>query len=139
MPILEYERMGNYKRLRRTLMEVTAKARSAPDSSRLNDDNGRRAKARDGTGTASQALLHGYATAQYPVHSRRTLDRFANNLLNSTDTEDNYQVVWRWGAKSKAHRGNGDRAIVVVDQLWLWILEDGKKPIAGSATWDAGR
>lgn len=102
----------------------------------------------------SSALIDGYLNSEWPVHCRRTLDQYSYHMLDTTKTRDLDQVVYKWTkAEQKRRRdkqdsgqrpgSNGsdyetlynrhfkvslkakDRPIVMVDQLWLWILPDG--------------
>lgn len=61
--------------------------------------------------------------ADKPLHSRRTLDQFSYYMLKSTERRDNDQVVYRWVDKQMG--SNSSRPILMVDQLWLWVLPDG--------------
>lgn len=53
------------------------------------------------------------------LHIRRTLDQSYFLNLNDTSQRDQDQVVYR----ATQGRGNLPR-IVMVDQLWLWILDE---------------
>jgi hypothetical protein len=57
-----------------------------------------------------------------PLHVRRTLDQYYFSTLEETSARDRDQVVYR---ETRAGRGIQSRArVVMVDQLWLWILDD---------------
>lgn len=86
---------------------------------------------------------------QLPLHCRRTLDQFTYHMLEDTERRDVSQVMFRW-AKREAQRrserelqkGETDRLqlrppktnasldskdklpLLMIDQLWLWVLED---------------
>ncbi|ROW09329.1 hypothetical protein VPNG_05850 [Cytospora leucostoma] len=74
-------------------------------------------------------LRHGLATkdsnSESPLHVRRTLDQVY--FVNSKDTteRDKDQVVYRATRKPFKDAGHGDATrIMMVHQLWLWILDD---------------
>ncbi|KAI1357706.1 hypothetical protein F5Y08DRAFT_351866 [Xylaria arbuscula] len=99
-----------------------------------------------------KVLLRKYLPQDAPIHPRRTLDQAFYWTLNSTSKRDRDQVVYRGTTvadkdfhyydqennKWPDHNGLGNRVcetcrtnirkvsrIVMVDQLWMWIL-DGK-------------
>ena len=55
-----------------------------------------------------------------PLHIRRTLHQFYYETMEDTEVRDGSQVVSRY-AKERGMRPN----ILMVDQLWLWILNAG--------------
>ncbi|KAK0641789.1 hypothetical protein B0T16DRAFT_220794 [Cercophora newfieldiana] len=62
------------------------------------------------------------------LHHRRTLDQFYYAGLQDTATRDAGQTVSKWtGASSMSTNGRdqaeSDSLVVMVDQLWLWILD----------------
>jgi len=73
-------------------------------------------------------LLAGYLDPKEgkPVHCRRTLDQFSYSMLKSTERRDKSQVAYRWAKTFEPHYDAKDRPIIMVDQLWLWVLHDGK-------------
>ncbi|KAK0710321.1 hypothetical protein B0T26DRAFT_654471 [Lasiosphaeria miniovina] len=110
-------------------------------------------------------VVEAYLKSERPVHCRRTLDQYCYYMLDTTETRDRDQVVYKWARKQhqRASRdidtGSSDarethhwplksevldgttipggmeddhehfkaklRPIIMVDQLWLWILPDG--------------
>jgi hypothetical protein len=57
-----------------------------------------------------------------PLHVRRTLDQYYFSTLEETSARDKDQVVYR---ETQYGQGIQSRArVVMVDQLWLWILDD---------------
>jgi hypothetical protein len=60
-----------------------------------------------------------------PMHPRRTLDQYYFSTLKDTTSRDKDQVVYRGTKKEKSDWEHEPR-IVMVDQLWLWILDDSK-------------
>ncbi|KAI0185285.1 hypothetical protein EV127DRAFT_515449 [Xylaria flabelliformis] len=62
-------------------------------------------------------LLRKSISAKAPLHARRTLDQYYFPTLEDTSVRDRDQVVYR-GTKY------GSPRVVMVDQLWLWIMND---------------
>lgn len=54
---------------------------------------------------------------------RRSLDDYFFTHLQSSGTKDTGQVLWR---HFKAYHPQQDPKIFMVDQLWMWILDDSK-------------
>jgi hypothetical protein len=122
MPVLGYDTYGNRKRLALAFEKAATAAETAPQLPRK-------------PWTTEEAELLGYPAAQDPVHShrcqvhfRRTLDRFGYSMLSSTETRDRDQVSYRWAANGIGglRLKRSARPIIMVDQLWLWMLKDGK-------------
>ena len=108
MPILGFETHRNRKYLTRAI-------KGEPNG----DDEGH-----------SSLLLRGYlhdekAKNLKPIHCRRTLDQFSYYMLDSTESRDRDQVMYRWAKKWREKAPAKDRPILMVDQLWLWVLNDG--------------
>lgn len=65
------------------------------------------------------------------LHHRRTLDQFYYSGLEDTRARDAGQTVSKWTGTSTIDK-NGrreavdDSLVVMVDQLWVWVLDDGK-------------
>ncbi|KAK0622068.1 hypothetical protein B0T17DRAFT_494506 [Bombardia bombarda] len=83
-----------------------------------------------------EQLMVKYLHAQPPLHPRRTLDQSYYGALKNTGTRDRDQVVFR-GTTPEPHDCAGPDTcsqcnedirkvprIVMVDQLWLWILDE---------------
>ncbi len=83
-------------------------------------------------------LLDGYLNSEQvkPVHCRRTLDQFSYYMLKSTEVRDKGQVTYRWAKKGEWPPAPKDRPIVMIDQLWLWVLHDGTVITSSPSTWD---
>lgn len=85
-----------------------------------------------------QELLKAYLHHDPPFHPRRTLDQSYYWTLKTTKKRDRDQVVYRGTAAEKKFRHDGAQCepgceqcladirkvprVVMVDQLWLWIL-----------------
>jgi hypothetical protein len=61
------------------------------------------------------------------LHESRTLDQFYYHSLENTTQRDEDQVVTRYINKIKKEtplNSNGETAILRVDQVWLWVIDD---------------
>lgn len=76
---------------------------------------------------ADEQLLRGYIKEDPPLHIRRTLDQYYFATLDDTSQRDKDQVVYRGTKAGQSHHSHGTR-VVMVDQLWLWILDDSSSP-----------
>jgi hypothetical protein len=65
-------------------------------------------------------MLREFVHHNPPLHVRRTLDQFYFHTLEDTRARDCDQVVHR-GTRTAL---DGTTRIIMVDQLWLWILDD---------------
>ncbi|PVH71693.1 hypothetical protein DL98DRAFT_93576 [Cadophora sp. DSE1049] len=84
-------------------------------------------------------LLQAYLRkeSQSPMHCRRTLDQFSYYMLDTTESRDRDQVIYRWGRKKlKKEKKTGDAPLLMVDQLWFWVLQDGTLITSFPNTWD---
>lgn len=71
--------------------------------------------------------LHPHGNQTPPLHGRRTLDQSYYWKLENTERRDEDQVVYR-GTRA----GNSiyrTTRVIMVDQLWLYILDDSKRSI----------
>ena len=76
------------------------------------------------TEEADETLLRRYLKSERPVHMRRTLDQSYYWTLKDTERRDRDQVVYR--ATNKHDQIPRLPRVVMVDQLWLWILDGSK-------------
>lgn len=84
----------------------------------------RDAKADTVLGDKDSALIKGYISSSTgPLHCRRTLDQYSYYMLETTERRDKDQVVYRWA--KKLGKPKKEVPILMVDQLWLWVLPDG--------------
>jgi hypothetical protein len=85
-----------------------------------------------------EELMMEYLHADPPLHPRRTLDQAYYGALRSTHARDRDQVVYR-GTTPQPHECAGmgtcpqcnedirkTPRIIMVDQLWIWILDESK-------------
>jgi len=77
-------------------------------------------------GALHDLLLKGYLKSALgdvpPLQARRTLDQYFYTHLGSTAKRDVDQVVLRYTSKY----AGVEPKIFMVDQLWLWLLDDGE-------------
>jgi hypothetical protein len=69
---------------------------------------------------ADERLLRDHLHQTPPLHIRRTLDQSYFWTLEDTTSRDKDQVVYRGTKGGK----NWNARVVMVDQLWLWILDE---------------
>lgn len=85
-------------------------------------------------------LIWKFLGSEPPIHLRRTLDQFGYPNLRSTAARDDDQMLWKRTRKSinlKDEIGDSarlesdssvpdvfeDGKVLMVDQLWLWVLD----------------
>jgi len=101
----------------------------APDG--IPASEGRPASSDSSQSDKDSLLLRGYlypGEGTMPLHSRRTLDQYSYYMLKSTERRDRDQVVYRWVDKKRKEGelpSGTPTPILMVDQLWLWVLPDG--------------
>ena len=81
---------------------------------------------------ADWRLIGDHLCTQSPLHVRRTLEQYSCWTAEETLQRDRQQVVYR-GTK----QGSDPEAIprvVMVDQLWLWILDESEYRYAAKTT-----
>ncbi|KAL2063410.1 hypothetical protein VTL71DRAFT_5215 [Oculimacula yallundae] len=73
--------------------------------------------------TYDEMLIRAHlATSNVSLHVRRTLDQFFYHNID-TESRDQDQVVYRYQLKGKDREDpDVDPKIVMVDQLWMWVL-----------------
>ncbi|KAH7370046.1 hypothetical protein BKA65DRAFT_10708 [Rhexocercosporidium sp. MPI-PUGE-AT-0058] len=68
-----------------------------------------------------------------PMHFRRTLDQYYYYTLPTTEARDKDQVITRYFAKTWP---DDDKLVLMVDQLWLWILDNDTVVTSFPQRWD---
>jgi hypothetical protein len=68
-------------------------------------------------------LLEKFLFYDPPLHIRRTLDQFYYYMEEDTDVRDSDQVISRY---SRRKFPRNPVPIVMVDQLWLWVVNNSK-------------
>lgn len=61
------------------------------------------------------------------LHIRRSLDQYHYHALPDTDWRDKDQLVNRMF--NRPNPPPGKEVVMVVDQLWLWVLQDSKTQV----------
>ncbi|KAM7183911.1 hypothetical protein V8F20_012434 [Naviculisporaceae sp. PSN 640] len=72
---------------------------------------------------ADERLLRDNVNRNPPLHIRRTIDQYYFPTLEDTSLRDKDQVVYRGTRAGRSFHAKNTR-VVMVDQLWLWILDD---------------
>lgn len=72
-------------------------------------------------------ILRDYLLKDPPLHVRRTLDQSYYWKLSNTDDRDQDQVVYR--ATREGKQISRTTRVLMVDQLWMYILDDSKCPL----------
>ncbi|KAI0805326.1 hypothetical protein GGR55DRAFT_656362 [Xylaria sp. FL0064] len=76
-------------------------------------------------------LINAYfARDTHHLHIRRTLDQFYYMSIEDTDVRDTNQVVQRYAVKGLQKFGKKETMsskLIMVDQLWLWMLQNQQK------------
>jgi hypothetical protein len=107
---------------------------SESESTHQRQSHSSRGEVNTGQGTIlSPGMLHRILIQGYlkpgdgdevpPLQIRRTLDHYFYSNLDSTSRRDNDQVIQRYTANFV----DVDPKMFMVDQLWLWVLDDGKR------------
>ena len=124
MPILAYESYEEWRQIftyihgettQRTSIPNPADPETAPNTAAPQIDK-------------DTVLIRGYMFPEdgtRPLHCRRTLDQYSYYMLKSTERRDRDQVVYRWAKRQKRVKVPNQTPILMVDQLWLWVLPDG--------------
>lgn len=122
MPYMHYELTSNRQEMARTMQEV--RQRTIPLRPRANtpDQNAIWAYMRSKSDTRREM----------PLHVRRTLDQFYYDALDSDTPQkpgvpprNEDQVTQRFMKSQKAWCKD-DPLLIMVDQIWMVLLEDGK-------------
>jgi hypothetical protein len=77
---------------------------------------------------ADWRLISDHLCTQSPLHPRRTLEQYYNWTASETGHRDRQQVVYR-----ETRMRNDPEAVarvVMVDQLWMWILDESESDSA---------
>lgn len=88
--------------------------------------------------TSEGSLIKAYLHHRPPLHVRRSLDQFYYLSLKEADirARDRDQVVYNFAKRKlleqKKNTETHDHPIVMVDQLWMWIIGNGKLSRQGS-------
>lgn len=108
-PFLSVELSSNQKRMAKWVQRTT--------HGRFWRDRGPPILDHDQRMPPEKYLINAYLDEYRGLHIRRTLDQSHYSMLPNTTDRDKDQVLHR-------HRDSGPPAVVMVDQLWLWIIDD---------------
>ena len=109
MPILGYER----QKQQQYLSDAVEKSKG-DDASDLDLKN------------KNQMIVTGYMyDSKKPLQCRRTLHQYYYPMFKNTEDKDRNQVSVRWARKHRDEVDEDYYPIIMVDQLWLWVLHDG--------------
>ncbi|KAH6989299.1 hypothetical protein BKA56DRAFT_575472 [Ilyonectria sp. MPI-CAGE-AT-0026] len=115
LPYLNWDTYENFTRLRDTYNVGPEAVSNSPESKREG---------------LQQSVSSKYLNHDPPLHPRRSLDQFYYSSLSDTRERDADQTVSKWtGSQSKIAEDGRDEAerdslIVMVDQLWVWVLNE---------------
>ncbi|KAI1745388.1 hypothetical protein F4680DRAFT_402066 [Xylaria scruposa] len=161
MPIFGFETDENRQKLSMAVKEVSSLSQidSLPfNHESVNEDGLGNGKADE----HNQNLIQAYYTEdEFPLHCRRTLDQFTYHMLHDTALRDTSQVMFKWQKEKEeqeeklGHQSGGREErknklrhqnepsrtltypLLMIDQLWLWILEDEQTVITSFPnTWE---
>ncbi|OJD27330.1 hypothetical protein ACJ73_01282 [Blastomyces percursus] len=116
---------------RRTFPDIPENVRQQTDAA-TKETNAGRTKPRV---PLDEHLVKGYLSplnpADSPLHLRRTLDQYFYTHLTNTAARDDGQVVYRYTRDNST-----EPKIFMVDQLWLWVLNDNTVISCFPQRWD---
>jgi hypothetical protein len=118
MPYLHYEYTSKREDMKHTINQVRDGIRVAPPKFSRN--------------TPDQNAFWAYLRQDIPLHIRRTLDQYYYDALDSDSSQRkgvlprNLDQVTQRFMKSQEQFKNDDTILLMVDQLWMVLLEDGK-------------
>lgn len=113
------------------LEDETVHARRAPVEEKVEQEERRRKrnqkiiKVAKESRTPDEKLILAYMFDEIPLHFRRTLDQYYYYTLPTTEARDVDQVVSRYFEKTWPEEEENENLVLMVDQLWLWILDKG--------------
>lgn len=116
------------------LESEAVRARQAPTEKKAEQEERRKkriqriVKVAEESCTSDEKLILAYMFDEVPLHFRRTLDQYYYYNLLTTETRDTDQVVSRYFKKVWPEEEN-EHLLLMVDQLWLWILDEGLRPL----------
>jgi hypothetical protein len=87
-----------------------------------------------------ETYLRTHLHTEKTLHPRRTLDQFYYPSLANTKCRDADQTISKWTGKPLPENGRShavdDSMLIMVDQLWCWVLDDGKSlPRDRTSSW----
>jgi hypothetical protein len=115
---LHYEYTSRRQNMAETVDQVIESERRRPPKPQSN--------------TPDQNSIWAYLRKDVPLHMRRTLDQFYYNALNSDTPQKsgvpprNLDQVTQRFMRGQEEWKNDDPLMLMVDQLWMVLLEDGE-------------
>jgi hypothetical protein len=71
-----------------------------------------------------------YLGGDLPLHPRRSLDQFYYSSLADTYVRDTDQTISKWSGagleEDGRRRAANDSLLIMVDQVWCWVLNESK-------------
>jgi hypothetical protein len=126
MPFLHWEYHEQRLKMHNVIRKVLDTSQSEPSSTEVDEKE------------RTDAMLlwrHLRGDPKHPVHIRRTLDQSYYWTIKDTESRDRDQVVYR-ATEDEPNRPHPDDhpsrgpKVIMVDQLWLWILNGGRLALA---------
>jgi hypothetical protein len=114
MPYLNWATEDERTKLNRIIKEVT----EAKESGKLSGAN-----IALGKSDRYERLVWNYLYDEHPLHVRRTLDQSYYNTLNCTEARDVDQIPYKYFSEN--FKDSHMHPVLMVDQLWLWVLDNG--------------
>ncbi|KMK62050.1 hypothetical protein Y699_02891 [Aspergillus fumigatus Z5] len=128
MPYLHWDTYWNLIQRRKVVQDRLRQGRSRPVPGKISKAH------------LESKLIWKFLGSEPPIHLRRTLDQFGYPNLRSTAARDDDQMLWKRTRKSinlKDEIGDSarlesdssvpdvfeDGKVLMVDQLWLWVLD----------------
>jgi hypothetical protein len=111
LPFLHWESHNDWKKRQRRLQAVT--------------------EGHDPTPCADRDLLREYLYHKSPLHDRRTLNQAYYYNHSTTETLSDGQVIQRITSSAN---DPGEEKMIMVDQLWLWVIKGSKTNADGIVT-----
>lgn len=118
MPFLHYETNAGRKSIAQAIDNATRSRNMLSEGEKGSADEKHR--------SPDEKLIHTYLHEKPYMHIRRTLDQYYYHTMKDTTERDEDQVVYRYAKKMWPEENESVHNILMVDQLWLWILDGGK-------------
>lgn len=122
---LTYDGLEPWPRTSRHRLRYSRASSSQQPSHRIMDQDSDHAHERSN----DEKLISAYLSNKDDppkLHVRRTLDQYYYHMLKDTKARDSDQVVYRWAKLAKLVQKIADPKVLMVDQLWLWIVDGSK-------------
>lgn len=115
MPYLNWATEGERRKLNRTIEAVA----EAKNSDKLSGTTGAFENL-----DRYERLVWTYLYDEHPLHIRRTLDQSYYSTLDNTEARDVDQIPYKYF--NQHFKDSTMHPVLMVDQLWLWVLDKGK-------------